>query len=306
MLRVGIEHVNIRLPKGRFYWLMLFWLTLSLWLTAPYPAWADLQIDTSLDNTIASDIYQIKQRNQLNVSMFFEDVPPFFMHDQQEKLVGIDVVLAQDIAKKLGVRVKFDRTPKTFDATIDAVAQGETDVAISLLSNTLNRATKVRFSNEYVVVRQTLLINRLELAQRFPNAQTVEQIRTLLNQDEVTLGVISGTSYVDFAEADYPLATTLRYDNFPTMVNDLRAGKLFALLYDELEIMNWRYENPDGGLRFKTVLLNDRKDTIAFAVNRANEDLLAWLNLYLSKIKDDGTLDRLLQQYLEKNDWRTR
>jgi ABC-type amino acid transport substrate-binding protein len=237
--------------------------------------------------------------------MFFEDVPPFFMHNKQKELGGIDILLAEDIAKKLGVPVKFDRSSKTFDAIVDKVAEGEADVAISLLSNTLSRATQVRFSNDYAVLRQTLLIDRLQLAQRFPTAETAKQIQTLLNQKDLKIGVISGTSYVDFVGADYPLATRVLYDDFPTMMQDLQKGEIFALLYDELEIMNWRNNTPDGGLRFKIVLLNNRKDTIAFAVNRANQDLLAWLNLYLDKIRSDETLDEILNTYLKENNWRT-
>jgi len=299
--------VNVRLSKVSFYSLMLFLVALLVLVTtAPNPSWASPQTEvTSSYNRVMSEIDQIKQRKVLNVVMFFEDVPPFFMHNKQEKLVGIDVTLAQDIAKNLGVAVKFNRVPKTFDAVVDTVVKGESDVAISLLSNTLNRAVKVRFSDHYVAVRQTLLINRLQLAQQFPSAQSTEQIRSLLNQKEIAIGVIAGTSYVDFVNADYPVATTVLYDDFSSMVNDLQEGKIFALLYDELEIMNWRYNEPSGGLRFKTVLLNDRKDTIAFAVNRSDEDLLAWLNLYLNKIKEDGTLDTLLHQYLEQNNWRT-
>lgn len=269
------------------------------------PSWASSGVEATANRDEVSGIERIKERNSLNVAVFFEDVPPFFMHNKQKAFVGVDVELAQDIAKRLGVAIKFDRSPKTFDAVVDTVVTGKADVAISLLSDTLNRAVKVRFSDSYVALRQTLLINRLNLAQQFSSVQDVTQIRNLLNQAEIKLGVISGTSYVDFVKADYPLATVVMYDDFPTMIEELQAGKIFALLYDELEIMNWRYENPSGGLRFKTVLLSDRKDTIAFAVNRDNEDLLVWLNLYLEKIKGEGMLDKLLHNYLEQNNWRT-
>jgi polar amino acid transport system substrate-binding protein len=252
-----------------------------------------------------SDLDRIKARDKLIVAMYFEDVPPFFMHTGRGEFIGIDVEIAQDIGRKLGVEVEFNRAPTTFDAIVNTVVNGEADVAISLLSDTLNRATQVRFTNSYAVLRQTLLINRLKLAQAFPSAELQTEIRTLLNQANIKIGVIAGTSYVDFVRADYPLATHVFYDDFATMEQDLREGKIFALLYDELEIMNWRYANPDGGLHLKTVVLTDRKDTIAMAVRRDDVDLLAWLNLYLQKIHDDGSLEALLHTYLGQNDWRS-
>ncbi|PZV04915.1 MAG: hypothetical protein DCF32_11690 [Leptolyngbya sp.] len=264
------------------------------------PAWAAGNAATPL-----TELDRIKQQGRLEVVMFFEDVPPFFMHNRQGSLVGIDPQLAQDIAEKLGVEVSFNRQPQTFDAVIDRLASGEADIAISLLSDTLNRAFQVNFSEEYVVLRQTLLANRLQLAQRFPQAQTNDDIRAQLNQAGLKIGVIEGTSYVDFLKADYPLATPVLYSDFSRMIRDVETGDLFALLYDELEVLNWRYDHPDIGLRLKMILLGDRKDTIAIAVNRQDKELLAWLNLYLAKIRNDGSLDRLLKTYLENSDWRT-
>lgn len=303
----SLEAMNARLSRAYFYGLMLILITLLVLITTtPGFAWASPTTELTPSNeAVLSDFDRIKQQHALKVAMFFEDVPPFFMHNKQGELGGIDILLAKDIAHKLDVPVKLDRSSKTFDAVVDKVVDGKADVAISLLSNTLSRATQVRFSNDYAVLRQTLLIDRLQLAQRFPTAESSKQIQTLLNQKDIKIGVISGTSYVGFVEADYPLATRALYDDFPTMIQDLQMGKIFALLYDELEIMNWRYNTPDGGLRFKIVLLNNRKDTIAFAVNRTNQDLLAWLNLYLSKIQADETLDEILTTYLEANDWRT-
>lgn len=272
-----------------------------------FPSWAlalPASETPSRDRNKILDLAQIREKGELNVAVFFEDVPPFFMHNKQEEFVGIDVYLAKDIAHKLGVSIKFYRSAETFDALVDAVESGTSDVVISLLSDTLNRAMKVRFSHNYAVLRQTLLVNRLQLAKEFPSARTTEQIREVLNQGQNRIGVIAGTSYVDFLNADYPQATKVFYNDFSSMVSDLKENRLLALLYDELEIMNWRYEHPDDGLLLKTVLLGDRQDTIAIAVNRHNQDLLTWLNLYLDKAEKDGSLKTLLTTYLEKNEWR--
>lgn len=253
---------------------------------------------------IAPDIDRILKRGRLIVVIFFEDVPPFFMHTKNGEFTGIDVEIARDIANKLGVDVEFNRSPETFDGIVEIVANREADIAISLLSDTLSRATTVRFSNSYVELHQTLLINRLNLAERFPTAETADEINSALNQEGIKIGVIDGTSYVDFVKETYPLATYVPYDDFSTMVEDVTNGNLFALLYDELEISNWKYANPDGGLLLKIVVLEKQTDTIAFAVHRDDVNLLAWLNLYLVKAQGNGFLDNLLETYLTQNEWR--
>ncbi len=252
----------------------------------------------------APDIARILKRGKLIVSIFFEDVPPFFMHDKKGQFKGIDVEIARDIAAKLGVEVEFNHTPETFDGIVEVVAKREADVAISLLSDTLSRATQVRFSNSYVELHQTLLINRLNLANRFPTAESSDEINFALNQEGIKIGVIDGTSYVDFVKETYPLATYVLYDDFSVMVEDVTNGELFALLYDELEISNWKYANPDGGLLLKIEVLDKQTDTIAFAVHRDDVNLLAWLNLYLVKAESNGFLDNLRNTYLKQNEWR--
>jgi polar amino acid transport system substrate-binding protein len=39
-------------------------------------------------------------------------------------------------------------------------------------------------------------------------------------------------------------------------------------------------------------------------VHRDDENLLAWLNLYLAKAEDNGFLEGLLDRYLRQNEWR--
>src|SRR5262245_39891676 len=92
-------------------------------------------------------------------------MPPFFMQDATGQLTGYDIALARDIAKHLGVKIIFNREATTVDDLIDQVATGQADIAISFLSRTLHRAMKVNFTEPYLQVKKTLLVNRLQIAQ---------------------------------------------------------------------------------------------------------------------------------------------
>jgi polar amino acid transport system substrate-binding protein len=94
----------------------------------------------------APDIKAILDRGELIVAMTAGDQPPFYYVEPNGQLAGLDATLARDIASRLGVKVSFNRSPKSFNEVVELVAQGGADVAISKLSRTLVRAQMVRFT----------------------------------------------------------------------------------------------------------------------------------------------------------------
>jgi ABC-type amino acid transport substrate-binding protein len=235
--------------------------------------------------------------------MFFEDVPPFFYTDASGVLVGIDPSLAEDIARKLGVKLAYDRAAKTFDGIVDEVVAGRADVAISLLSDTLDRAMRVSFSKSYVGVRQFMLINRLELSKLLAASKdSAVKIPDLLNSPTSRIGVIGGTSYVGFVQEDFPKAQKVEFEEWSKMLAAVKSGTLVALMYDEIEIGNWRLADPAGSVELRAFHLAGHSDTIAIAMRKGDADLKEWIDLYLAKISDSGFLSATLNKYLYSSD----
>lgn len=250
--------------------------------------------------TFPKDIQRILDKGKLVVAMYFEDVPPFFMFKKKGDFFGIDVELAKDMGKRLGVSVEFNRNAKTFDELIDMVAERRADIVISILSQTLIRAQKVRFSNPYIILHPALIINRLQAARQ----KRSKNPAIFLNHKSVSIGTIEGTSYVGFAKADYPEAQLILYKDWETASRDALEGNIFAAFYDEIEIKNWYKVNPEGAIYVQTLIRKDKKDPIAFAVHTEDTHFLSWLNLYLEIIKQDGTLSKLKDTYLKGEEWR--
>ncbi|HEV7247542.1 MAG TPA: ABC transporter substrate-binding protein [Shinella sp.] len=253
----------------------------------------------------SSALGRIQQQGVLTVAMFREDVAPFFYTDAGGNLVGIDPTLAHDIAEKLGVRVVFDRSATTFDGVVEKVRSGTADIAISLLSDTLERAARVSFSRSYVSVRQFLLINRLEfgkLAAERRTGNAADSVVTLLDDPASRIGVISGTSYIGFLKQDFPRAQMVEFGDWRAMLAAVKTGELVALMYDEIEIGNWRHTDPAGSLDLRPFHLTGHPDTIAIAVNRDDQDLKAWIDLYLGKSGESGFLQSILDSHLYSAD----
>ncbi|HKW54630.1 MAG TPA: transporter substrate-binding domain-containing protein, partial [Stellaceae bacterium] len=103
----------------------------------------------------APDIERILDRGRLVVAVAGFAVPPFVTLGADGALSGHDIALAQGMARALGQPVDFERAA-SFDDIIDKVASGAVDLGLSRLSATLARATLVRFSRPYLVLRHAL------------------------------------------------------------------------------------------------------------------------------------------------------
>lgn len=248
-----------------------------------------------------SALERIQKNGVLTVAIFDEDVAQFFYTDATGDLTGNDPILAPDIAEKLCVELAFDRSAETFDGVVDKVRSGEADLAVSLLSDTHERALLVSFSKCYVSVRQFLLINRLEYAKltaQIGNGGQGASVTSLLNNPTARIGVISGTSYDGFLMQDFPEATMAQFEDWGSMLAAVKSGELVALMYDEIEVGAWRQSDPAGALELRPYHLTGHPDTIAIALRREDSDLKDWINLYLGKIEEIGFLAALLDREL--------
>lgn len=249
---------------------------------------------------VAPDMVRIAAAGELRVAMTPEDWPPFFYRHPVRGMAGLDVDLAEEIARRLGVRVRFVREAHTFDELIAMVEDRRADLAISYLSDTLERAERVRFTRAYVQLKPTLLINR-GLAGR---ARRGRDLGSLLNHPEAVIGVTKGSSAESFAAEDFPLAQVVGYETWTDITAAVMEEKLLAGLSDQIDAQNWQDANPEGVIAIETVILNNKPDTLAIAVNREDRQLLYWLNHFLGRKIQDGSLAGLKRHYLENNSWK--
>jgi polar amino acid transport system substrate-binding protein len=209
---------------------------------------------------------------------------------------GVDVELALGIADKLGVVCEFQRKAETFDGLIDILERHEADVAISLLSKTLDRSRKVSFTKPYVSLYNGMLLNRLFLA----TYSEEKSLISILNESNVKIGVKGGTSWVQYANRLFPKAVILEYPSWdPDVISAVRKGEVMAAYADEIEIKKVIIAKPDVAIELKTVILKDITDPIAMAVPWDSFQLLQWLNGYMEETKITMTTDGILGRFPE-------
>ncbi|NES68289.1 MAG: transporter substrate-binding domain-containing protein, partial [Okeania sp. SIO2D1] len=264
--------------------------------------WALLQGNTSSFpqksssvKLLSPDIQKIVDRGELIVVMTEYDNSPFFVENNRGELEGLDIKIARGLAEALGVELQINRSAKTFNEVVEFVDRGQADLAISKLSQTLNRAKIISFSNPYLTMRQGLLLNRIQLTKAAKNKETVEFLRDF----EGKIGVINGSSYEGFAKQKFPKATIVTYPSWEEVVKGAIRGDILAAYRDELEVKKIVINQPNVALNFQTVALTDTQDPIAIALPWSSNHLLEFVNLYLQITNNHYSVKSLLDEYSE-------
>jgi ABC-type amino acid transport substrate-binding protein len=244
------------------------------------------------------EIREILERGFITFGMTQVDQKPFFYVDEPSgRLIGLDVEIAYEIANRMGVRAVFNREAVSFDDVLLKVVNKEVDVALSKLSRTMRRAALVRYTRPYITFRQALLFNRLELVK----VSSEENLPLFVKRFSGDMAIIKNSSYIGYAEANFPGATIRAYDTWGECVDALFAGKVLAAYRDEGEILIVAETRENAALLTKTVFISDKQDPIAMAVAYDAPLLEAWLNVFLDEYLRQHSEDLEVRQIVKKH-----
>ncbi|WP_415867929.1 ABC transporter substrate-binding protein [Burkholderia ubonensis] len=226
---------------------------------------------------LAPEFARIATRGELVVAVLGVDQPPFF-ESRNGELAGVDIDLANEIAKKLGVAVRFNREAATFDGVVQLLATGRADLAVSKLSRTLPRAQVIRFSTPYVSLKRALLLNRVRFAELARGRPVPEVVRDY----DGTIGIVAGSAYADYVQTDFPKAQIRTYSSWSAVLDALNAGAVSATYRDELAIKRVMKEQPTAPILLRVATLADLNDSLAIGVRVSDPTLLAFVNQFLA------------------------
>ncbi len=164
----------------------------------------------------------IKNRGSLVIGLE-GTYPPFNYQDQSGQLVGFEVDFGQAVAKQLGLTADF--RPTKWDGILAALASGRIDVVINQVTITPERQKVYDFSEPYTVSGIQIITRRGDEAKY----DTPEKLKK-----GVRVGVGLGTNYEQWLRQNVPGADIRTYDDDPTKYQDLRAGRIDAVLNDRL------------------------------------------------------------------------
>ena len=206
------------------------------------------------------------------------EFPPYEFYEGQE-IVGIDAEIAAAVAEKLGCELKIE--DMAFDSIIAAVASGKADFGLAGMTVTEERLESINFSDTYAHATQVVIV---------PEGSAITGVADL---DGKKVGVQLGTTGDIYAE-DIADATIERYNKGFEAVQALSQGKIDAVIIDNEPAKVFVAENE--GL----VLLDEAftEEDYAMAIAKENTELLEKVNKALAELKEDGTLQAIVDKYI--------
>lgn len=248
--------------------------------------------DTEGEQAQTQSLDAIKEAGEI-VMFTNAEFPPFEYRDDNNEIAGVDVDIANEIAKDIGVELVIEDV--NFDSIVTSVQSGKAAFGAAGMTVTDERKENVDFSIEYVTSKQYVIL---------PEGATITSIEDL---DGMNIGVQSGTTgdiIIDEAingtdEADpiIPNATSNGYTSAILAAQDLIGGRLDAVVIDRLPAENIATVNADAGLTTTELLYADGTDTTeeyAICVQKGNTELLDAINATLQRLIDEGQIDEFL------------
>ena len=214
------------------------------------------------------------------------DYKPFSLAKPDGTYEGLDVDLAQAMAKSLGVEAKFVKTswPKLMDDFID-----KCDMAVGGISVTLERQKRAFFSDPYMVNGKAP-ITRCENVKKF---QTVADI----DKPGVTVVENPGGSNEKFARANFRQARIVIFDDNTKIFDELLKGNADVMISESVETLVQQKVhpglcavNPDKPLQY---------GEMGYLLPRGDVVFKAWVDQWLHLAKATGDYDRSLAAWLK-------
>ena len=238
-----------------------------------------------------STLEQIMKRGELRVG-FESGYVPFEMTNKKGEFIGFDMDFGRRLAKSMGV--KFVPINTAWDGIIPALMTGKFDIIMGGMTITQERNLKVNFAEPYIVVGQTILLNK-KLKDRVISYKDLNNPKYIVTSRMGTTGEQAIKNYI-------PKATYKGFESEAEAGLEVINGKADALVYD-LPFCGFLYGSQGKG---KTVFLNEpfTYEPLAWAINKGDPDFLNFLNNFLVQSRGDGFYERLFKKWLIGTDWK--
>ncbi len=219
------------------------------------------------NNTSAneSSVSAIKKRGVLRVAVF-GDLPPYGWVDDHGNRVGYDVRLARQMAKDMGVKVKF--TQVNANNRVDTLNSNKADIILANFTVTPERKQVVDFAKPYMKVSVGVVSPKNS---PITSASQLKGKNLIVNKGTTAENYFTKKGGVDL----------LKFDSKTQQFNAFKNKRAAALADDNSYLYAWVKKNPNYTVGIKNIGPNQ---FISPAVKKGNKSLLNWTNKEITKL----------------------
>ena len=217
-----------------------------------------------------------------------DSFPPMGFRDDKAQLVGFDIDLAREAAKRLGAEVEFK--PIDWNAKEAELTGKRVDALWNGLTITEERKQNIAFTAPYMENHQIIVV------------PAGSAIQTKVDLAGKVVGAQEGSSAVDAIKKDGAVFQSFKefktFGDNVTALMDLSTGRLQAVVVDEVVGRYYVAKKPEA-----YAVLDDHFGTEEYGVGLRKDDteLLGKLDKALADMKADGAAAKIAQQWFGKN-----
>jgi len=212
-------------------------------------------------------------------------VPFTFLDTKTNTIQGIMVDLINAIAADAGLKVEVEGM--TFSTLIPSLTSNKIDIIAAAMYITPPRKEVIDFSNPIYTYGEGLFVSKKD----------TKEYAKLDDMKGFTVGAQKGTAYVEPLEKSGLFKEVKIYDNIPSIIADVNAGRIQAGFADKPIVAY----NLQQGLFPETRLVTGYKSTIVgsvgIGVRKTDADLLKKINASLEKLQKNGAVDKILAKW---------
>lgn len=207
--------------------------------------------------------------------------PPFNFYNDNNELVGFDVDVASEVARRLNVTFKPVTTE--WSGIIEGLRSGAYDGILGSMAVTEKRLEVVNFSSPYYYSGAQVVVKK-----GAPYASP-EELKGKI------IGVVTGTTFAEDANKLGAGDVKLYKDDTHTLT-ELNSGVVDGVITDRVVGVN---AMNSGKFDISLLGMPLRGEDIAVAFRKGDDSLLMEVNTILAAMHEDGTLSKLSRKWLK-------
>ncbi|MBS0291275.1 MAG: amino acid ABC transporter substrate-binding protein [Proteobacteria bacterium] len=217
-----------------------------------------------------------------------DNFPPMGFRDEKNELVGFDIDMAKEAAKRLGMQVEFK--PIDWNAKEAELTAKRVDALWNGLTITEERKQNIAFTAPYMENHQIIVV---------PAGSAIKTKADLAGK---VVGAQEGSSAVDAIKKEDAVFKSFKdfktFGDNVTALMDLTTGRLDAVVVDEVVGRYYVAKKPEA-----YAVLDDNFGTEEYGVGVRKDDteLLGKLDKALADMKADGAAAKISEQWFGKN-----
>ncbi|WP_072990706.1 transporter substrate-binding domain-containing protein [Clostridium cavendishii] len=210
------------------------------------------------------------------------DFAPFESKDEKGNVVGMDVMIANEVAKDLGVKLEIKEMD--FDGLLPALQGKKLDVILSGMTPKPERKENVDFSNMYYKTDNAFVVK----------ASEKDKYNTIEDFKGKKIGVQKGSVQEDVTTKNVEKAQLNSLAKTGDTIMNLKSGKIDSVVLEQPVAEAYISKNPD--LAIAKPVIKDEVGGYAIAMAKDSKELQEAINKTLDRLEKDGSLKKFFEE----------